>query len=210
MAYQFKPNVKEIIYPPRIQAIADEYASHGFEYTGPTLDTDSESFKEMGYERRVKSRPDTAYMILYSVYRIFDEISGDEFMLWKEIKYVKDRDDKEIHIEVVMGKRPRFDVVPVLDEEGHEIDKRISKWNMVYTTKWDQGHKLDELIKQSRTKRTAFYIAYSSPDYYTNYTGTPIRIKELDKYKKMSFSELMDYDKTLEMARKMQIAKSGK
>jgi hypothetical protein len=209
LSYQFKPNVKEIIYPPRIQAIADEYTSHGFEYTGPNPDNDMESWKEMGYERRVKSRPDTAYMILYSVYRIFDEISGDEFMLWKEIKYVKDRDEKDYHVDIVMGKRPRFDVVPVTDEDGNEIDKRISKWNMVYTTKWNVT-KLDELIKESRTKRTAFYIAYSSPDYYTNYTGTPIRIKELDKYKKMSFSELMNYDKTLEMERKMQIAKTGK
>jgi hypothetical protein len=209
MAYQFKPETKTIIYPPRIQAIADEYTKHGFEYTGPSLDNDAESWKEMGYERRVKSRPDTAYTILYSVYRIFDEISGDEFMLWKEIKYVKDRDDKDYHIEVVMGKRPRFDVAPRTDEDGNEIAKDITKWNMVYTTKWDST-KLDELIKMSRTKRTAFYIAYSSPDYYTNYTGTPIRIKELDKYKKMSFNELMDYDKTLEMTRKMQIAKSGK
>jgi hypothetical protein len=209
LAYQFKPNVKEIIYPPRIQAIADEYAKHGFEYTGPNPDIDMESFKEMGYEKRVKSRPDTAYTILYSVYRIFDEISGDEFMLWKEIKYVKDRDDKDSHIEIVMGKRPRFDIIPVTDEDGNEIDKRISKWNMVYTTKWDPA-KLEELIKMSKTKRTAFYLAYASPDYYTNYTGTPIRIKELDKYKKMSFNDLMSYDKSLEMERKMQIAKSGK
>ena len=209
MSYQFKPNVKEVIYPPRIQAIADEYVSHGFEYTGPTLDSDSESWKEIGYERRVKSRPDTAYMILYSVYRIYDEISNKQYMLWKEIKYVKDRDDKETHIEVVMGKRPRFDVVPVTDEDGNEIDKRISKWNMVYTTEWDPD-KLDELIKQSRTKRTAFYLAYASPDYYTNYTGTPIRIKDLDKYKKMGFNELMNYDKGLEMERKLQVAKSGK
>jgi hypothetical protein len=209
MSYQFKPDVKTIVYPPRIQAIADEYERHGFEYTGPNPDKDMESFKEMGYEKRVKHSPDTAYTILYSMYRIFDEIAEEEYMLWKEIKFVKDRDDKDYHIEVVMGKSPRFDVTPIVDEDGNEIDKRIIKWNMVYTTKWDPK-KFDELLAKSKTKRTACYIAYASPDYYTNYTGKPIRIKEIDKYRTMSFTDLMMYDKSLEMNMKLQSVKSGK
>jgi hypothetical protein len=209
MAYQFKPNVKEIIYPPRIQQIADEYKLHGFEYTGPNPEIDMESFKEMGYERRVRGRPDTAYTILYSVYRILDEINNEEYMLWKEIKYVKDRDEKDYHVDIVMGKRPRFDVVPITDEEGNEVDKRIGRWNMVYTTKWDPK-KFEELIAKSKTKRTACYIAYTSPDYYTNYTGTPIRIKDLELYKTMTFSELIKYDKGLELENKLQKLKTGK
>lgn len=209
MSYQFKPDIKTIVYPSRIQAIADEYVRHGFEYTGPNPDEDMESFKEMGYEKRVKSRPDTAYTILYSMYRIFDEIADEEWMLWKEIKFVKDRDDKDYHIELVMGKRPRFDVTPVTDEDGNEIDKRISKWNMIYTTKWDPK-KFDELVSKSKTKRTACYLAYASPDYYTNYTGKPIRIKEVDKYRSMSFTDLMAYDRGLELNTKMQAIKAGK
>ncbi len=210
MSYQFKPDIKEIVYPSRIQAIADEYRRHGFEYTGPNPEIDMESFKEIGYEKRVKSKPDSAYYVLYSMYRILDEISGEEFMLWKEIRHVLDRDDKDYHIEVVMGKRPRFDVIPITDDEGNEVDKRITKWNMIYTTKWDNGKTFEELFNKSRIKRTACYIAYSSQDYYTNFTGTPIRIKDLEVYKTMSFSELVKYDKGLELENKLQKIKTTK
>ena|GEM_PF-4754881 len=207
MAYQFVPEKKNVIYPPRIQQIADEYERHGFEYTGPNPDNDMESFREIGYERRAKIRPDTAFIEVISVYRLLDEYSEKEYMIWKEVRHVSDKEDKDYHIDVVMGKRPSFEVISTQDEEGNDVDKRISKTNMVYTVEWDIPF-FEELLKKSRTKKTRLYIASTSTDYYTNYTGVPIRIKETDIFKKSSHEELVKYDRMLEKERLLQTANS--
>jgi hypothetical protein len=209
LSYEFVPERKKIDYPPRIQAIANEYERHGFNYTGPTIDNDIESWKEMGFERRARVRPDTVYLDVIAVYRIFDEYSNKEFLIWKIKKHVRDRDDKDYNVEIWMGKRPRFDVEPVLDDDGNEVDKRITRWNMVYTQEWDKDV-FQKIVDESKSKRIPLYIAYSSDEYHTTHTGQSIRIKDIDIFKNSATHEqLRKYDKKLEQDRLLQTAYAG-
>jgi len=202
MAYQYVPDQTDVVYPARIQQIADEYKRHKFNYTGPDPDHDMESWKELGFEERKIVRPDSYYMNLLSLYRLHDEYSNDEWMLWKVEKWIKDNNDKKYRIEVVMGRRPELEVDEIKDENtGKTIDKLIRGWNMVYTEKWNPTT-FDNIVNESKSKRFMLQIARPSAAYWIPYTGTPILIKDAKLFRNATYDELVEHDRRLEAQQK--------
>lgn len=199
MAYRFVPDKIDIEYPPRIKEIVAEYERHGFEWK-PDPDEDMETFKEYNYEIFAKRRPDTVRQEIMSIYRLKDEETNDEWMLYKIKKYANDGADRPYDAEVWMGKRPRFDTRSVTDENGNVVNKVITTWNMIYTIKWDPK-KFDEVMKESKKRNIPCYIAYTSDHYKQNHSGTLIQIKDPRIFKESSYDELVAYDRKLERDR---------
>lgn len=199
MSYKYVPDKVESNYPARLQAIVDEYERHNLEFTFDP-DADVESAKEILYERWARQKPDKTWMELLAVYRLKDEFSGEEFMIYKIKKHVPDNNEQDIAAEIWMGKRVRFDTRNVLDTDGNVINKNISRWNMVYTMKWDKKE-FDRLMKESRNKRVPLYIAYTSDEYHTNFTGNSIMIRNEITFRDSSFDELLAFDERLKTDR---------
>lgn len=200
MSYRFVPEKADIDLPPRVKEIADEFAKHGFEYKIDP-DNDMESWKEMGYEKAARERPDTVKKEIICVYRIRDESSDKEYMIYKIKKSAADKS-----IAVWMGKKPRFDVVPTVDDQGNVINKRITRWNMVYTIEWSIKA-FDEIMKDSDKKNTRLYIAEASEEYHTNWSGNPIMIKDVRKYKDLTHEELILYDEQIKTENQAKLVK---
>ncbi|WP_411753307.1 hypothetical protein [Serratia sp. (in: enterobacteria)] len=201
MSYRFVPEQTSFDFPPRVKDIADEFARHGFEYR-LDQDNDMESWKEMGFEKRAKERPETVKKEIICVYRIRDESTDKEYMIYKVKKSAAGGDS----IAVWMGKKPRFDVVPVVDGSGAVINKRITRWNMVYTIEWSLKA-FDDIMKDSDKKNTRLYIADASEEYHTNWTGTSIMIKDSKKFRELSHEELIMYDENLKVENQAKLPK---
>jgi hypothetical protein len=190
LAYQYKPEEQHIDYPARVQAIKEIYEQYGLEWK-PTPDTDLESVKETKYEELAKKRPETAYYEVIKVVRLRDEMNNEEYMTWKLKKYVEGMDG----VEIDYGMLPSpLDVIPVLDQDGAIIDKKVRRRGMKYTQKWDQKF-FEKLIKDSRNPRTLeFYLANTSDVYETHWYGNQLKISNYDLFKTKSYQELVDMD----------------
>lgn len=188
MSYSFKPEEQKVEFSPRIQEIADEFERHGFTYRLDP-DNDIEAVKEMGFERKAKKHPETVKKEILSIHRIRDEYNNKEYLLYKMKKYAEDAEP----IELWMGKKPRFDVTNVLDQEGTIINKRIVRWNMEYTIEWNTSV-FDEIVKESINKKIPLYIADSSDEYHTNWTGNNIKIKDPKAFRNLTHDELIILD----------------
>lgn len=172
------------------------------------MDTDMESWKEMLYEKWAKLSPEKTWMELLSVYRLKDEFSGKEYLLYKIKKHIPDNNGQDVSAEIWVGKKPRLDTRNILDNDGNIINKVISKWNMVYTQDWDIKI-FEKVTKESRNKRFAMYIALTSDEYHTNWTGTPIMIKNDKIYKESSYDELISYDDELKRTKPAPVKQLG-
>lgn len=195
MAYKYVPEKEEPEYSERIKLIIQAHEEVGFEWK-PDFDRDSETVKEIAYLRYSKRNPQSASQELLSVYRVKDEFSNDEWMLCK-VKYkVLDKDDRPFESEVWLGKKPKLDTEPVKDAEGNTINKTVKRWGMQYIWKWDPK-KLESLFKEYRNSKTAFYLSSLSEDFFQNFGGSSIMIKDRQLFKTKSYEELMMYDEEL-------------
>lgn len=199
MSYRFVPEKVDIEYPPRIKEIVAEYERNGFEWK-PDPDEDMETFKEYNYEIFAKRRPETVRQEIMAVYRLKDEYTNDEWMIYKIKKYANDGADRPYDAEVWMGKRPRFDTRSVTDENGNVVNKVITTWNMIYTIKWDPKE-FDLIMKNVNKRNVPCYIAYTSDRYKQNHSGTLIQIKDQKIFRDSSYDELVAYDRKLERDR---------
>lgn len=197
MSFRYKPEKLDPEYSPRIQQIADEYERIGFEGWHPN-ETDVETVKEFGYLKFKKKRPDTAKQEVLSFHRLKDQYgTGKEFMIYKVRYSVMDNKDREFVAEVWMGKRPRFSTTDLKNEDDVVIDKRITKWNMVYTTEWDPKE-FEKILKEYSTSRMGLYLASTTDDYWQNWSGRNIMIRDRDMFKAKSYEELLAYDANME------------
>ena len=194
MSYSYKPEEQKVKLPPRIQEIADEFEKHGFTYK-LDADSDMESWKEMGFERKASKHPETIKKEIISIHRLRDEFNNKEYLLYKMRKYAEDAEP----IEIWMGKKPRFDTSNVIDGEGNIMNKTIKKWNMVYTIEWNPKI-FDDIVKESITKKIALYIADISDEYHTNWTGTNIKIKDMKAFRDLTHDELIILDEQQKVA----------
>jgi hypothetical protein len=209
VSYKFIPEKIEVEYPPRIKEIVAEYERHGFEWK-PDPDEDMETFKEYSFEVYAKKRPETVRTEVLSIYRLRDEYSNDEWMLWKIKKHVtasQGSKDIDYDAEVWMGKKPRFDTREITDDDGHIVNKVITVWNMIYTQPWDPK-KFDEILKGIQKKNIPCYIAYTSDHYWQNCSGTQIQIKDMKFYRDSTYDELINHDRELERKRMAREAES--
>lgn len=202
MSYRFVPEKTEVEYPPRIKEIVAEYERHGFEWK-PSPDEDMETFKEYTFEVYAKKRPETVRQEVLAIYRLKDEYSGDEWLLWKIKKYVKASQgskDIDYDCEIWMGKKPMFETKEVTDDEGNIINKVITIWKMVYTKKWDTKE-FDAIIKGNNKRNIPCYISNTSEFYWQNHSGNPIMIKDMKVFKDYSYDELVAYDNKIQRER---------
>jgi hypothetical protein len=194
MAYRYVPEKDEPEYSERIKDIIKAHEDVSMEWIPNEKDT--ETLKEIAYLKFSKKSPQTAKQELLSVYREKDEFSNDEWMLWK-VKYsCLDKDDRPFEAEVWLGKKPKLDTEPIKDAEGNTINKTIRRWNMVYTQPWDPK-KLAEIMKEFKSNSTKFYLSSISDDYWQNFGGTSVMIKDKNLFKTESYDALMSYDEGL-------------
>jgi hypothetical protein len=202
LAYSYIPEEQKVEFPPRIKEIADEFERHGFSFKLDPLN-DMESSKEMAFERKAKKHPESVKTEVLSIHRIRDEFNNKEYLLYKIKKYAEDADP----IESWMGKRPRFDTTNIIDDNtGDVVNKRITKWNMVYTIDWNEAV-FDDIVKNSINKKIPFYIADSSDEYHTNWTGTNIRIKDQKAFRNLTHEELVILDEQLKVSNQARTVK---
>lgn len=194
MSYSYIPEEQKVELPPRIKEIADEFERHGFTYKLDAMN-DMESFKEMGFERKAKKHPESVKKEILAIHRIRDEFNNKEYLLYKMKKYAEDAEP----IEIWMGKKPRFDTSNVIGDEGQIVNKTIKRWNMVYTIEWSPSV-FDEIIKESITKKIPLYIADSSDEYHTNWTGQNIKIKDPKAFRNLTHDELILLDEQLKVS----------
>jgi len=195
--YRYVPEKEEPEYSERIKQIIQAHEDVGLEWI--PNDKDSETLREISFIRFSKRNPGAAKQELLAVYREKDEITGDEWMLWK-VKYTcLDKDDRNFEAEVWLGKKPRLETDVQRDpESGNIVNKTIRRWNMQYTQPWDVKV-FDRLLKEYNSGRTYFYLSSTSDDFFQNFGGTSIMIKrpDLEKYRTMSYEDLVAYDELL-------------
>lgn len=193
MSYKYKPEKEEPEFSERIKLIQQAYEDEGFEWTPD--EKDSETIREIAYIRYSKRNPGSATQHLLSVYRERGD-NGKEWMLWKVKYIVLDKDDRPFEAEVWLGKKPKLDTVPIKDDEGNTINKRITKWNMVYIQPWDKK-KFEQILKEYNSTKTNFYLSATSDDFFQNFGGTSIMIREKENFRDMTYDELLAYDESL-------------
>lgn len=194
MSYKYKPEKEEPEYSERIKLIQQAYDDEGFEWT-PDPEKDSETVREIAFIRYAKRNPGSATQNLLSVYRERGD-DDKEWMLWKVKYIVLDKDDRPFEAEVWLGKKPKLDTVPIKNDEGTTVNKRITKWNMVYIQPWDKK-KFAEILKEFKSTKTNFYLSATSDDFFQNFGGTSIMIRDKERFMNSSYDELLVYDESL-------------
>lgn len=198
MSYRYIPEDQKANYPPRIQEIVDEYERNSLEFI---LDLDNREYAdELLYEKWAKQNPDKTWMEVLSIHRLRDEYNNKEYLIAKLKKYAMNNKGEEISAEVWYGKKPKFTVSDIRDDDGNIVNRTIRRWNMVYTVPWDKKE-FDRLMKESRNKRVPTYVAYTSDEYHQNWSGNPIMIKNDQLFKDASFDELLGYDERIKTDR---------
>lgn len=193
MSYKYKPEKEEPEYSERIKLIQQAYEDEGFEWFPD--EKDSETLREIAYLRFSKRNPGSASQQLLSIYRERGD-DNKEWMIWKVKYVVLDKDDRPFEAEVWLGKKPKLDTVPIKDDEGNVVDKRITKWNMRYIQEWDQKV-FDRILKEYNSSKTNFYLSSVSDDFFQNFGGTSVMIRDKEKYRNLSYDALISYDQEL-------------
>ena len=194
MSYKYNPEKEEPEYSERIKLIQQAYEDEGFEWI-PDPDKDAETVREIGFLRYSKRNPGSAKQYLLSVYREKGD-DGKEWMLWKVKYIVLDKDDRPSEAEVWLGKKPKLDTVPIKNDEGVTVDKRITKWNMKYIQPWDPKV-FDKILKEFISTKTNFYLSTTSEEFFQNFGGSSIMIKDRELYRNSSYEDLLKYDQGL-------------
>lgn len=195
------PKPQDIILPERVQQIVDEWKRNDLDYY-PKInpEDDLESLQEIGYEKLAKEKPDTAYELIRSIYRIRDSSKNEEYIIYKAEKYVKNNNDAEMKFATYYNTAQILEVTEV-KEEGNVVNVIPRAKKMRYTTKWDPKE-FEKIISRSKIRTiTNCYIADASEFYDTKFvnlqeTGRTGLIYNHDEFKTRTFIELLLINKT--------------
>lgn len=196
------PKVEDIKLPERVQQIVDEYKKHNLNYL-PKInpEDDLQSLQEIGYEQMAGLKPETAYELIRSIYRIRSQADSKEYLIYKSEKHVQNANSQDMKFECYYNMAPILEVQEIKDENQNVVNVLPRARKMNYTQKWDPKE-FDKIIERSRIKTiTNCYIADASDFYDTKFinlqeTGRTGLIYSHKLFKECSFDELLMINRT--------------
>lgn len=196
------PKVEDIKLPDRIQQIVDEYKKHNLDYL-PKInpEDDLQSLQEIGYEKMVEARPETAWEYIRSIYRIRSQLDLKEYLIYKAEKHVQNANNKDMKFECYYNMAPILEVDELKDENQNIVNVIPRARKMNYTQAWD-AKEFDKIIKRSKIETiTNCYIADASDFYDTKFvnlqeTGRTGLIYSHKLFRDCTFDELIMINRT--------------